>query len=361
MSQVSTFYSVQYLRFVAATIVVLVHISHSLSAHLGSPTAGIFTPGITGVDIFFVISGFIMYVISRRTNRGPVEFFLLRFTRIAPPYWVVTSAMLAIMLVRPDLFFTSEFDWKHAAASYLFIPWQHSGPFIKPILHVGWTLNLEFLFYSLVALMLWPRLQANTRFWGSVIVISLFPILGYVLQPTHPIPVVWSSPVMVEFAFGLLVGRLYFSSLRLPVWLSLLMIAAGCVFLGQIDQLMSAQDATRWLTAGLPAVLLVWGAPELEKAGRVGKNETFRFLGDISFALYLCHYFAIGLTRAVWPKSMIGGYGNDIGFYAAALALSFLGATLFYLLIEKPSVKLTQGWVKRVFRRPSAPTQQART
>lgn len=359
MKNLNTFYSIQYLRFIAATMVVLVHISHTLSEHLKSATAAMFDPGATGVDIFFVISGFIMYAITRRGTRGPGEFFLLRFTRIAPPYWIITTVMLAAVLARPDLFYASSFDAAHTIASYLFIPWKHPDADIQPLLHVGWTLNLEFLFYSIVALTLFPVIPAAMRLWLAIGVMIALTIAGYVFTPTNPILVVWTSSVMMEFAFGMIVAWAYFRGLRLPVWLSLGMILAGFALLLQVTEVGGVYDRSRWLNAGLPSTLIVWGALELEKAGRVPGVGWLKFLGDISFALYLCHYFAIGFIRALWPRDMIGGISNDILFYVAALALSFAGSALFYLLVEKPLINVAQSLVKSLSRGGSGTSDSA--
>lgn len=354
MSQTSTLFSIQYLRFIAATMVVVLHVSHSLAHNLGSPTASIFAPGVTGVDIFFVISGFIMVMISRNTRRSAAEFFLMRLTRIAPSYWLCTTLVLILVLVRPQLFFASSFDPAQVVASYLFIPWANSAGHVHPLLHVGWTLNLEFLFYSVVALTLLLPGTASMKSTVAMAVLCGLSLVGFLFHPEQAILAAWTSSFMLEFALGMVVARLYFHDWTLPVPLALLCVALGFAVLLQQDQLGGIHDATRWIKAGLPSFLIVYGALSLEKRGWVPELPLLRYLGDVSFALYLTHYFALGVVRALWPREMIGGMANDLIFFGLAISLAFVGGALFYNWLEKPLVGWFQSTIKGQIARRTA-------
>ena len=149
--------SIQYLRGFAAMMVVLFHALHETAGlGLGSATVHILE---AGVDIFFVISGFIMYYTTRR-GMGTLEFYRHRIIRIVPLYWLITSFVVVLMLVAPRLLQSSKFDLAHVLASYAFIPWPHPihPGVMEPALAPGWTLNFEMAFYLLFGLsLLIPR------------------------------------------------------------------------------------------------------------------------------------------------------------------------------------------------------------
>lgn len=101
-----------------------------------------------GVDLFFVISGFIMWWTTSGIEITPGRFMLKRVHRIVPLYWAVTGFYVVVLLVAPRFMQTGALDPAHAIASFLFIPWQH--PVLAPaypLVTPGWTLNYEMFFY----------------------------------------------------------------------------------------------------------------------------------------------------------------------------------------------------------------------
>ena len=128
--------SIQILRFIAAFSVMMVHLP-------------IFSFGIWGVDIFFVISGFIMMYV---TDKDYKFFFVKRLIRIVPLYWILTVGVFIIALINPDFLNNTSANIKHLIKSMLFIPFDKNGIGHFPILFLGWTLNFEIIFYLLFAL-----------------------------------------------------------------------------------------------------------------------------------------------------------------------------------------------------------------
>ena len=124
--------------------------------------------GRWGVDLFFVISGFIMFSVTERNGAGfrcALSFWLKRFIRIVPPYWVLTTITILIALAAPGL---TEYHWTsaHAIASYFFIPWLDWRGGAAPPLRVGWSLNFEAYFYLVFGFLL--MFQDVFRFlWGA--------------------------------------------------------------------------------------------------------------------------------------------------------------------------------------------------
>ncbi|MEY9103377.1 peptidoglycan/LPS O-acetylase OafA/YrhL [Sinorhizobium fredii] len=144
-----TIRTIQYLRAAAALAVVVFHAAEK--------TGHDFAVGAAGVDVFFVISGFIMWVISDRRPLTPAKFIWDRIRRIVPIYWFATAVMIAGALAGlfPNLALTLD----HVLASLFFIPFRSpSSGEIWPLLVQGWTLNFEMLFYAVFAAsLLLPR------------------------------------------------------------------------------------------------------------------------------------------------------------------------------------------------------------
>ncbi len=127
--------SLELLRFVAALLVVLFHL----------PSIGI---GEFGVDIFFVISGYVMML---STATGSHQFLLKRLIRIVPLYWAATLAVFLIALLIPSLLNNTSANLVHLIKSLLFVPFDKNGTGHQPLLTIGWTLNFEMYFYLLFA------------------------------------------------------------------------------------------------------------------------------------------------------------------------------------------------------------------
>ncbi len=161
--------NIQLLRALAALSVVITHTLHETGAHEQTLNLGF------GVDVFFVISGFIMAQTSLREfgmAGAPLRFFLRRLARVAPIYWLLTTLMLAGSLIAPSLLNVPTGGLGHIVASYLFIPDARGAGEMRPVLALGWTLNYEMFFYALFSL----ALLAPAR-WGFAGLSALMPML----------------------------------------------------------------------------------------------------------------------------------------------------------------------------------------
>jgi len=154
------FTGLQILRFVAAMLVAVMHITQAISIHVtGRGDAHYWGAGSAGVDIFFVISGFVMAITTQgEPARGPARlaaawvFIQRRILRIVPLYWFYTLLKAALLLAIPALAVKSTIEPVHFAASLLFIPMKSPWGLVQPVLPVGWTLNFEMLFYMVFAI-----------------------------------------------------------------------------------------------------------------------------------------------------------------------------------------------------------------
>src|SRR5204862_3852509 len=197
--------SVQYLRAVAALLVVFHH-ARQFPGFKDAVGTGV---GSAGVDMFFVISGFVMAVTAGRRNYPAFRFLARRGLRIIPLYWSMTllSAVLAFAL--PSVFDDVAFTWKHFLSSLLFIP--HVSPYppfnYSPLMKIGWTLNFEMFFYLIFAALmvfgLTLRIGVMTILFGSLI---LFDSLWH---PDFTPLRFWADGQLFEFVMGCAIGQLY--------------------------------------------------------------------------------------------------------------------------------------------------------
>ncbi|MGI9484991.1 MAG: acyltransferase family protein [Geminicoccaceae bacterium] len=336
--------SIQYLRGCAALAVVWFH-SHlqleKISDH-GPPT---WFHGESGVDLFFVISGFIIWIATDDDRSRPIAFWRRRAIRIVPLYWLCTLAMVVLLIGAPSLFGRSHLDVWHLVQSLLFIP--HYDPFQPdqtfPLLQVGWTLNFEMFFYASfgIALLLRPRCRvvAMATWLGALVVTGAF------LRPEHALLATYTDPLLLEFLAGMLIG---YACKRLPR--PPLTFGYGLVLLAVVAYVALKQGLeiihTDWRTLcwGLPAALLVAGVVVIERQTHVRRLAGPHLLGDASFAIYLSHPFALGALGWVWSKLAFETALPDVAFIIIAMLISMAGGILLHLAFEKLLIEGLRNW-----------------
>ncbi len=275
-----------------------------------------------GVDLFFLISGFIMMHTAQHLfgQRREIKMFLLRrLIRIVPLYWLFTGLMIAATLIVPSLLQKAEFSWSHAMLSLLFIPHTAPNGSISPILSLGWTLNYEMFFYALFACaLLWRRAAYGIGFMLIVFLglLALTPHMGFVGQQF------FGHTILFCFVLGCL---LYYRQLHLP----LALIAAGVWFLW-------AEHIPHIISHGVPALYLYLGIfylyPKVQKwLGRFG--EGLVLLGNASYALYLSHPFTLEVIKQVFK---ISNLSSAALYIPIAVIASCLASVLVYRLFEVP-------------------------
>jgi exopolysaccharide production protein ExoZ len=292
---------------------------------------------VTGVDIFFVISGFIMMVTSR--NAHPVEFAVRRIFRIVPLYWLLTVALALLALFAPQFFRATSLTTAAFVKSLFFIPYANPSQLgaLRPLLVPGWTLNYEMFFYAVFALTL--ILPVGSRLLACGAAFALLVGSGLLisdLDPIHSVIGFYTSPQIFEFWLGMAIGHLYFrGALRLHPGFSLALLVVGfaCLLSG------SHPLGNSELAYLLPAGSIVLGAVSLDAAGRTPNWKLPALLGDASYSVYLSHVFTLGLLRIVWVRLGLnhGSVGFAIAFESVGLALVAIAAVILYRAVEKPT------------------------
>ena len=213
-------WSVQYLRAIAACAVLFSHIQDLIPAYAGYFD---FSNGRCGVDIFFVISGFIMVSAARADNGR--DFLARRIIRIVPLYWLLTLALAAVGTLLPQLLNHISVLPVSVLQSLFFIP-HMMGTEVGPLLQPGWTLNYEMAFYFVFALFFAIPITRRVAVIGAVF--TALVMIGVLLGASSgPIAFkTYTSPLLLEFVAGMALGLLVQNNKRLPPWLSGIAILA---------------------------------------------------------------------------------------------------------------------------------------
>ncbi|MBP0494447.1 acyltransferase family protein [Pararoseomonas indoligenes] len=339
--------SIQYLRAVAALMVVIYH-ARLQTDRLDLPLWGT-DPLAAGVDVFFIISGLIMWVTTAVQPVAPATFWWRRLVRVVPLYWALTGMLVTVSLVGPSLLRTARFDPAHVLASFLFLPWPHPAMGLPlPVLIPGWTLNYEMAFYFLFGLAL--LLPARARFWAVGAALALPVVLAHLLYPPGLVLAFYGSSLVLEFWGGMALGRLLLAG-RLPgAGASALLLALGFALL-PLGWAWS-EALSRGVALGPPALLVVLGALGMEAAGRVPSRPLPLLLGDVSYAIYLCHVTVLAVSAEVWRRlPMPGGPAGTLIFLLAVTAASIGAGLVLYRLVELPLRRAMRG---REVRLPAA-------
>ena len=351
---------VQALRGLAAMLVLFAHLALIEGRTATNPILpSSLDWGMMGVDLFFVISGFIMVYVTRDWQAGGgqnrmlgrvPEFLFARATRIYPLYWVVTAALFAVWLVRPDLVFSSSPNNPTVINTLFLIPgWAY------PLLEVGWTLVYEMMFYVLFALLLF--LPRRFRPLGLLIWAAI-ALAGNLFSWQSQIPALsvtstaiafhLFNPLVFEFLAGAAVGWLYLTRTG-DKTVSLALILFGLIGMGMwIFSAVPFEDGwPRVLRLTLPAGALVLGAAWLDHS----KVKAPRFavtLGDWSYSLYLTHLLSLVALSKLWQMAGLQDLPSPL-LILIMLSGALIVAGLTHRFIEKPLINLARSGRKRLF------------
>jgi exopolysaccharide production protein ExoZ len=342
----SVWISIQYLRAAAALAVVWCHAYLELEKITAVQIPDWFN-GRSGVDLFFVISGFIIWITTHDSGPSTLSFWYRRLIRILPLYWLCTLGMVVLLVVAPTLFDRPHLDLGHVIRSLLFIP--HEDPLqpgeVYPLLQVGWTLNFEMFFYAVFGFCL--LLQPAYRVLATVLLFGGLATIGTVLRSDHPILATYTDPLLLEFMAGVAIGYIFTSRWRPDAAFGYgLMMLAVLAYIGLNQGLTVEPIDWRVLCWGVPAALLIMGFTTVERASGVAKVPLLNLLGDASYAIYLSHPFTLGGLRWAFGNSTIAPDMPPAIFIGVAMLISLLVGLMLHLTVERPII----GWLRRWWR-----------
>jgi exopolysaccharide production protein ExoZ len=325
---------IQILRFIAAAAVVAFHA-------LGAPPKGFevaesavsfaLSYGGRGVDLFFVISGFVIFYATHSSKLTPAQFLRRRVERIVPLYFIVIFAVTLLAITLPATFGAA--DWytpRHIIKSLAFVAFTDGD---MPVVYVGWSLEYEMYFYLVVAL-----LMALTRdVWrNTVVMFSALAMLGQIPGVAAALGnyAFFADPMILEFVLGVIVGSLFVNGrIGWPM-----PVAAGCA----IAALLVTDPANRVIVSGVPAACMVAAAAYLSRR-RVDPSWPERALarlGDASYSIYLAQVQTVSLA-SIFVAGLIPTIPPLLLLVVTTCIVVALGLAL-NILVERPLLKLSR-------------------
>ena len=327
-------FNLQALRAFAAFAVVFHHLFDYLNSYVGAGLFRIQTNVFAaGVDVFFVLSGFIMAETTSSSDCRTTHFLWMRILRVCPIYYLLTLVTAAALSLDVHLFGVRGFTFEHLLRSLAFLPYFEGGLLQEPLLFVGWTLNFEMFFYAVFALGLLAR-GVRSRF-AAIIGILCFFFVARVIS-LNPYLRYWGNPMIFEFGAGIALWgiqrRFCWSRRGASV---ALVVACACLASTQILDVRTTY-AWRVVLWGIPASLLVFSALSFERHGFRLRNAFVQLQGDASYALYLIHPFVL---QACGKLSILLGLHGSIALALISAAMAFpfviLVGTLFHQYVER--------------------------
>ena len=297
---------------------------------------GKFLFGYSGVDFFFVLSGFIICWAHRSDLGHPPAlrpYLRKRFIRIYPVYWVVVIALLPIYFGLPHQLS----DWLVLLKSFLLLPQANN-----PLVTVAWSLSSELFFYGLFGLAIylpWRRIRPLLMLWLLVTaVVYLLKLLTDGGLKLPPLSGFVFSPYNLEFAMGCVVAYLA-GSVRAYAgpWLAVPGLALFLIC-GFAENFLQSQFGRQHsiVAYGLASMLIVWGAVLWEQRKRRMLPAFLLLIGDASYSIYLTHYALLDLLiRGSIALGIVGWMRPSMIIVSAILTALSIGV-LFYLFLEKP-------------------------
>jgi exopolysaccharide production protein ExoZ len=344
--------NIQILRAVAALAVVFYHggiETTNVCASNATPCNYDFWVGGFGVPLFFIISGFIMVMTSWNSfgqTGAPFDFAKRRIIRIVPLYWLITSIAVIGIIISPSMLNVPVLDPLYIAASYLFWPVTRVNGLVRPIANLGWTLNLEMMFYVVFTLALFfsrvRGLVLAIVFLGGMSMLQVAGLFGKT-GSLHSTPLnFWADPIILNFIMGMIIAVLFRRGTRLNLVETGLLIAlslVGILLIGNFSGFLNAlpeDHIINRVSAMIPMLCLVVAAtmgPQLDASKSFWRSGLL--LGDASYSLYLIHPFMLRPLGKMWAKFI--GTGLPVwSFTIIGIFVAVAGGLILYAIVERP-------------------------
>lgn len=324
---------IEALRGVAASLVVLYHAARHLNFEYGMPMLmSLFQFGHAGVDVFFVISGFIiLYVhegdIGRPDRVG--HYLNRRFTRVWPTYWVALAMTLGLSLAGGH----GWPGWWQSVVSLTLLPSN-----TEPLLGVAWTLQFEFGFYAVFAVLIASRAAglALMAAWVAWIAAGLAGAAqGIGPRSLHDVS-------NLQFLLGMAIA---FTVRRVAVPAPRAVLAAGVALFAMA----AVAENAGWmdgyariarLAYGVPSGLMILGAAAADRQGKLALPGWLAVLGSASYSIYLFQFICIGVTWKLWLASGLDRLAPHAASWPLLALSGIIGGIVASRLVEYPLMRL---------------------
>ena len=339
---------IQFLRGLAALFVAMAHL-HAVELKLGGEIlfGNWALGGFGGVDLFFVISGFVMVRSNFNSTPTPQyvsKFWALRAIRIYPLWWLVMGAIFVVYTIHPDWVYQSHKETPDILKSFLLIPQA-----TLPLHAVGWTLIHELWFYIVFGFILFAPKKLMPAFLVGWALLVAFASLAN--QNPTPFLAIAIHPLTLEFIMGAGVAIIIKNHKERPYGDVAAILGAVLLFFSFARVAGFAQDffALKWdrvFYFGLPSAILLYGMVVLELDGFKAKKPLIK-LGDWSYALYLIHVPIFAATGRIFARFSREGLLDNFLFCAIAFVAAIIASAILHIMFEKPILKLAHKLLKK--------------
>jgi exopolysaccharide production protein ExoZ len=351
--------SLQMLRGVAVLMVLAYHMGTYEAKACTDPLLGHFAKiGAAGVDIFFVISGFVMIMISNRAKNSedrPGNFLLHRAVRIYPIYWFYTSIALTVFYFHPSLVRRDGgIGETSLLRSILLFPDRGA-----PIIGQGWTLIHEMYFYVGFTLILTGGRKYRKKLlllWAGILSLICYVLptswFGSSISSNVFLKLVF-NPLTFEFLGGCMLA--YVIARNWTRWAKTIFILGVCLLLISPTTMYWVGATSQELFFGIPALLIVYGAVAMERNFGFTGPRFLRVIGDASYSIYLSHIFCLSASVLVWKSFKWVGVMDNLVILAMMVVVSLAAGIFSYRFIERPSQRFFRNLLNKKNRLRTTP------
>lgn len=352
--------SIQFLRAVAALLVVYEHsmdVANRYGTSWQQKLYHLDNFGCIGVDLFFVISGFIITYVANKYSgfNDGTNFLQKRFNRINPIYYVAILFCLVVFIIQvnvyhiPSLLYINKIIGS-LVDSLVILPTSSEISAFSHLLIVGWTLSFEWLFYLIFFALIICKVKRKALFLTLSILVLIG--IGQLVKPNDLRIQFLTNPIMLEFILGAFICHIYLHYSKISTWLSSILLLTGllsylCLIrfgYGNVwfylDTITGKMSLNKFLLWGIPSGLIVAGCVFLEKNGHLRKlfsNPLAVLLGNASYSIYLIHYTILNLFQLLYYKTKFFWDGDVMIWMQLIVATA--ASVWFYKLIEARLLK----------------------
>lgn len=341
------YFGITLLRSLAASLVLIIHSSTLLSFERHISNQVMLTN--VGVDIFFVISGFIItYAHWDDFGKGKASikhFIKKRVIRIYPMYLLFTLITAFALLILPQFFFSSRSSLLFFISSLFFLPSEMENGDITLLLAVAWTLSYEVVFYLIFSIALFFRRTTSLIIISVAIIV--WSLLGLLPHSSY-LSSYFLTTLPLEFLAGILICTVSknhenakFTSPKqafLLTILSVLMLYSS-LLIPEIN-LNEARENARLIYFGMPAIIVFVGLFNLTSPANRIVVKLIEMTGNASYVTYLSHFLTIGCIKFVMRKiPVLQTILLPMVVIFSCLLCTFVGVFIHYY-IEKPLLSL---------------------
>ncbi|KYP96028.1 acyltransferase [bacteria symbiont BFo2 of Frankliniella occidentalis] len=315
--------TIQWLRGLAALSVVVQHTAFKSHQYNYNILNG-YNIGSFGVDLFFIISGFIMCHATNAKTK-PTEFLRKRLIRIFPLYWVLSLVALVIYIINPSLV-NSSGGHTDIISSMFLLPTKD-----KLLIQNGWSLSFELFFYLIILTSL-LTFRKNLFLLTNSLIFTLV-LAGLLCHPKNEYLNFATNTLLIEFSMGSIAYYLY-NKIKTTHWfISFTLLTIGITALVYQQSNAGIFDLKyRFLYAGVPMLLVLISLVLYEKNTRMVKLSLLEKIGFSSYSLYLSHAFVLSPSAKIISKITT----NPYIFSCTLVFLSVIIGIICYKFIEIP-------------------------